>query len=325
MPAIEDFYLPFPSGINQHVASTHAHTLAWERSMGLVSSKGLVSQYARRRGAALCGRMLPRAELADLNLLSDINDLGFLIDDYFGIPPGNTPSVAREMVAELTEVMYRAPTALPPSRPSVFGRAFAQVWERSTVGMSPKWCARWAGHWKDFFDGCLIEVEFCSRGEVPTLDAYTILRRKTCAMIIIPDLTERFGGFEISEHLYNAPELQEMFDIELDVCAHINDILSVDREESAGHMFNLVLLREHHLGDTRQESVQHVYRLIRHRVERFLGLKDELRLTGPYLALQAVERAHLASVVETLQDVMRGLLDWTLLDTGRYLGNEHEQ
>ncbi|MEY9842785.1 terpene synthase family protein [Streptacidiphilus sp. EB103A] len=322
MPALEDFYLPFPSGINQHVASTHAHTLAWERSMGLASSEGLVSQYARRRGAALCGRMLPRVGLAELNLLSDINDLGFLIDDYFGVPPGNRPDVARDMVAELTERMFRAATAVAPPRPSVFGRAFAQVWERSTAGMSAQWCARWAGHWKDFFDGCLTEVEFRSRGEVPALDAYTILRRKTCAMIIIPDLAERFGGFEISDHLYCTPELQAMFEIELDVCAHINDILSAAREEAAGHMFNLVLLREHHLGETREESVQHVHALIRRCVERFLGLKDEIRLTGPYLTLRAVDRANLESIVATLQDVMRGLLDWTFLDTGRYLGDE---
>ncbi|MFD7583887.1 terpene synthase family protein [Kitasatospora sp. NPDC059811] len=66
---------------------------------------------------------------------------------------------------------------------TVVGRAFADLWRRSSEGMPLRWRHRPAEHWRRYRQGYVTEAEHRRRGAVPTVEEHLRLRGRRSAPI----------------------------------------------------------------------------------------------------------------------------------------------
>ncbi|MFI6764712.1 terpene synthase family protein [Streptomyces sp. NPDC050355] len=150
------------------------------------------------------------------------------------------------------DVMASSGGVLDGSGPLV--AAFAEVWRRLSQGASAEWIDRTARHWDWYFDAYAEEADNRAHRRIPTVEEHFALRRKSGFVYAMIDLSQKAHGFELPRHAYDDPVLRRMLDITADVVDTLNDVHSVEKEESRGDLHNLVLAIERESGCDRRAS-----------------------------------------------------------------------
>ena len=290
MPQRSDAVLPFTTRANPDVPRARARHLAWVRAHGLLADEAQLRRYGSWRLTDLVGYAYPGARGDDLDLATDSVCLGFPLDDAFDGPLGRHPERAVPLIAELCAIPRRAPGARP-RLDLPLTRAYADVWQRTAVGMSAAWRERAARHLGRFFRSYLAEARNRSSGEALTEAAYVRLRRESVGTGPCFDLIERTGHFEVPPAAHASGELRTLTRCAGDVIFLGNDLHSLAREESRGDPHNLVLIREHATGCTRAEATAYVTAEIRKRVRLFTTVSRRLPRLCARLGLGPADRA----------------------------------
>lgn len=319
MPQSVHFTIPFPSRISPDVDRARERNLDWTWNHRLVRSAAGLREYASWDLAQAAARTYPDAVGDDLDMLVNWFGFAFLFDDQFdasGDLPAQVSAVAREMIA----IPFRPP-ATPPDIVCPVTLAWVEIWPQMCAGMSETWQNRFASNWARFMAAAVCEIHLAAHREVIDLESYAALRQHTVGLQHSLDAVERVGGFEVPPQVQAHPVMRRLRRATTDCIAYMNDVHSLDREESRGDRHNLVIVLQRHLRCSRSaaldEAIRMTYELLDEVVElhgRVPAMCDELRLTDAERA--AVERA-----VAGTGDWIRGNYEWGLA-SGRYAVGE---
>jgi pentalenene synthase len=314
MPRGIELHIPFPRRISRDVLRARHVCLQWPGSFGLLDTPAAQARHLRADYAQLASRFHPMATGADLDLGVDQMSWFFLFDDLFDGPLGKRP----DKVSELVEVTASALRSRLPASAPMIAHAFADLWQRTCHGMSRTWQLRSATHWQRYLIGYCCEAELRVSGRHANSAEHLRLRRDTIGVQPTLDMAERVGHFEVPSALFDAPELVEMRGLAAEVTSIHNDICSVEKEEAAGDVHNLVFILQREQGISRDEAVADMSSMLARRVTRFLELEAGLPGLCARLGLCPTERDACARYDnDALRTVMRGDFDWAE-ESGRY-------
>lgn len=298
MPQDIEFTLPFPVRPSRDRGQALDRSLAWATRHGLIVTPVDESRYRNSDIAGLMAKWLPDADGADLDLAVDAVVVGTLLDDQIDGPLGTDAEAVAQVCAELVAVTDPNATAVPRAP---LGRAFADVWRRLSHQASPEWLARTRMHWRWYFDAYVDETVNRVRQSVLGVEEYFLLRRRSGFVYAMIDLSEKACGFETSNADRQPPGVGRMLEISTDVIDTLNDVHSLEKEESRGDMHNLVLVMERERRCTRGESMATIRTMVDSWCQEFEIVAHQL--SGQRDAVQRL--------IGCMRDAMSGYLAWS--------------
>lgn len=306
--------LPFPLRLSPHRAIADARHQQWLAAYDMLGSSLSPAAYARWDVAGLAALSYPDCTPDELALATDLMGFYFLFDDQFDGPVGHHPSQVAEICDELTDVLHgRRPTdALSPCT-----RAFENLWQRITCGMSDRWRARATYDWEWYFASHPAEAAGRRGGQPPDREGYLILRRGTAAMETVLDMVERLGRFEVAPAAFHCPHLRQLRQLAADIPSLSNDVRSYAVEAPRGDVNNLVMIVQRERGCTLEEAGSAVLSEAQVMVERYTRLMDELPRIYRELELGAEQTRIAGRYADGLTAWLTGYLSWESR-TGRY-------
>lgn len=208
MPRGVMLHIPFPSRISPDVEVVRPGQLSWPRSFDLLATPDEEAHHLRGGYAELAARFHPTAIGADLTLAVDQLTWYFLFDDSFDGPLGEVPEDVRRRTDEVSSVLDAPSGRRTRTEPIVI--AFADLWARSSDGMSASWCARAARNWRSYLCGYVAEAVNRAQRAAPSFTDLLALRSETIGVQGVLDLAERVGHFELPEPVYHSSLLTSM-------------------------------------------------------------------------------------------------------------------
>lgn len=260
--------------------------------------------------------MYPYATGENLDLVADHMGFWYPFDDQFDSPLGLDPARSSRVCEELIAVLHNDRGGLPAGS-SLAARAFADLWSRSTAGMSKAWRARAAHNWEYYFASYPQEVIARRDGVVPDWESFLRLRIGVSAMSTVADLCERVGGFEVPAVAFHSLPLIEMRKLTEELPCLANDVYTLDREEPRGDVVNLILVIEKQERCSRNAAITTAYELFNQRLHRFSELKEQVPELGNRLGLDPEQQADLDRYADALEYLITGYHSWGI-DTARH-------
>ncbi|MFJ8046206.1 hypothetical protein ACIRBX_37435 [Kitasatospora sp. NPDC096147] len=306
--------LPFPHRRNPHqteAARLHAEWL--HRHRELASPTGEVG-YQGWDVPELAALTYPECSAEDLGLAADLMGFYFLFDDQFDDGLGRRPEDVAEICERLAALVYSPrPVGSTPTE-----RAFADLWRRSTEGMSPRWRARAAYNWELYFGSHPAEAAGRIASRPPDREGYLTLRRGTAAMETIFDMIERLGRFEVPQAVLHHPVLRQLRQLAADIPSLTNDVRSYAQELARGDVANLVMIVQRERGCSTDEAASVVLAEAQGMADRVGELMTELPEVYRLLRLTVADRHAAHRYADGLAAWTAGYLRWELR-TGRYV------
>ncbi|MFB7499650.1 hypothetical protein ACFC09_34070 [Streptomyces sp. NPDC056161] len=279
MPQDIVFHLPFAADVSPDADDARRRSLDWCGRRGLVAHPVNRQRFLRWDIAGLMAAWVPRATGERLDLTVDAVVVATFLDDQFDGPLAAQPRRVAAACRAFTDVIASGGAAPAGAGPLV--GAFAQVWRRLAHRASPDWLESTGQHWQWYLNAYAEEAGNRAHRHVPTRAEYFALRRRSGFVYAMLDLSQRAYGFELPPRLYADPTVRRMLDITADVVDTLNDVHSVEKEESRGDLHNLVLVIEHELGCDRDTAIVEIQRLIHSWCAEFVALEDRLGKRTP--------------------------------------------
>ncbi|MFE3499285.1 terpene synthase family protein [Kitasatospora sp. NPDC059160] len=320
MPQDTAFTLPFDTATSPDADAARRRSLLWSRRQGLVADPVDEARFLRWDIAGLMAVWNPRTSGARLDLTVDAVVVATFLDDHVDGPPADRPERVGAVCADFARVI--AAGGRPPAGAGPLLRAFGDVWQRLADGASPAWLERTGQHWQWYLGAYAQEARNRAHRRVPTLAEYAELRRRSGFVYAMLDLSQKAYGFELPDRLYTQPVVRRMADITADVVDTLNDVHSVEKEESRGDVHNLVLVIENDPGRARSrdrsrdhgrdgapdhaDSIREIQGMVTAWCEEFLVLEQRLASgVGPREAGAA------ALITDCMRTAMSGYLEWS--------------
>ncbi|GLF97023.1 terpene synthase family protein [Streptomyces yaizuensis] len=274
MPHVE-FHVPFEKRDNPDLPAVRAHNLAWLEHFGLVVGEQAQRQYLKAGVADFCSMAHPGARGEDLDAVVDAWSWTVFPDDLFDGPAGRDPGTVTRVCRRFAAIVDDWPRTRPdPGNP--METALHDMWGRLTAGMPASWVRHRGRLWTAFIMSQADEAGNRDRGHPPALDDYLPMRRVTIA--VRPTLlVERVGRFQVPGAITTHPLWRRLHDRWIDVVSHVNDVYSLEKDESFGEVSNIVLVLEHHQRLTRDRAIRTVQDLVQAKTTELQRLQDTLR------------------------------------------------
>ncbi|GAB2661958.1 terpene synthase family protein [Nocardia goodfellowii] len=311
MPGALEFDVPFTSRISPDVNQAREHGLSWLRSYGLLSNTVDADNFLAFRLADAAATCWPDARGADLCVATDFSGWTRIADDMFIAQPAAALYSVTEVERLLETALGNEPLVSENHCPTPMTSSFADLWTRLTDGMSPTWQRRIADALLRFFAACRTEVDNRRRERVPTVADYRRLRRDSVFTDALFALTERTSHLEAPAILFANPRFLALRDAGTDLAAFINDLYSLDIEESQGDCHNLALVLQHELDCSRDDAIARVQHEITALTRDFLALEAGLPALYRSLNLSAPQQKAASHYVDGIRNIVATTRDWS--------------
>ncbi|AOR30019.1 hypothetical protein BFF78_02055 [Streptomyces fodineus] len=257
MPQDIVFHLPFAPEVGPDADGARRRSLDWCRRQGLVAHPVDQERFLRWDIAGLMAAWVPRAAGDRLDLTVDAVVVATLLDDPFDGPLAAQPRRVAAACRAFTDVITSGAGAGAgaPAGAGPLVCAFGQVCRRLAYQASPAWLESTGRHWQRYLNAYAVEAGNRAQHRIPTRAEHFALRRDSGFVQAMPDLSQKAYDFELPPHLSTDPKVRRMLDITADVVDTVNDVHSVEKEESRGDVHNLVLVIEHELGCDRDAAI----------------------------------------------------------------------
>jgi len=321
MPQEVFFAIPFEPALSPHLEWARAEHTQWVRERGLTRSAEGLAEYLSWDLAQMVARNYPYSSAEDTVTLMNWFAVSFLLDDQFADEGSERAERVGEVCREMITICFR-PLGAPAEVVCPITTAWAEVWAQLADGMSETWVNRFASSWARFMAAHATEVRRAATDDPPTLEEYRLLRRQTVGMYHALDMNERAHRFEVPPQVQAHEVMRAMRTCATDTIAYMNDIHSLEREESRGDAHNLVtvLRREH--GLTREEGLAQAIRMARAELDEYIRLEGRLSKVCAELGLDVDQRHAVDLAVDGIRNWIRGNHDWAR-STGRYDRSAH--
>jgi hypothetical protein len=309
--ALPPIYCPFPTECHPHVEAVEHHTQAWVRQFHLVQAGGALERFRAARFAWLNARAAARAEVADLELLTDWVVWIFLLDDHFDDGTfGRSPAHLATWIVQYMAILEGGDDALITDGPTT--NSLREWWGRAQGRSTAAWRERFIDVARDYFAGCQWEAQNRAKGHLPGMAEYVAMRRQTSALRTVFTLGELTEGATLPARVLAHPALRELADVANDAVAWFNDLISLRKEIERDDPHNWARVFARETGCSTAAAVRCLAEAHNDRVRRYMALERTL----PTFAA-ATTRA-LRRYLHTFRGWMRGNIDWAT-NSGRYL------
>ena len=296
------FELPFPGRVSPDIKRAQEQSVSWARRHLLIVDEAGEERVRDWDIAGLMARWVPDAVGADLDLAVDTVLVATVLNDEFDSPLGWRSREVDRFCDELAAVIAPEEPAEPRTP---FRRALAEVWGRLTQGASDDWLARHRHHWGWNLEASVVETDTLARHVGPAPEEYFELRRKAGVIHAMMDLSEKACGFETAVQVRQQPAVRRMLEITVDVIDTLDDVHSLEKDESRGDCHNLVLVLEHAQGWSRSRALAEITGMVCAWCAEF---EDRAALLADLGNRAAGETSRL---VDCMRDAMSGYLAWS--------------
>ncbi|WP_426734064.1 terpene synthase family protein [Myxococcus faecalis] len=310
-----NFPMPFVSLCSPDRDAARQRNLEWARRCGLVVSDVDARRYRAWDIADLTARWLPHASGAALDLGLDAIIVATLIEEQFDGAQDLSPERTQDDCDALLAVLQEQGAGPVPE--GVLATALADVWKRTCQGASLEWRRRAARHWRCYIEAFPEEAWWRQSDRAQTRDGYLELRRKSGAVYLMTDLTEKANGFETTERARQVPGVRRLLDLTADLIDTMNDVCSVEKELTRGDVHNLVLVLQAERGWSRERALAEAHDDMRRWCKEFLEIEAGLAEVCARHPLSREETNNLLRLTQGLKESIGGHPDWYRV-TGRY-------
>jgi hypothetical protein len=284
-----------------------SRNLAWVRRFGIATGELDLARVASIRCGSFAAHTYPAATEQVVQLGADLIAWLYLFDDRVGeAVDGTDPEVVRQRFCSYEAAVH----GLLPARPNAFHLALSDLTTRALLlGVDTTWLERFARSFRSYFDGCLEELPFRRRGQIPSLCEYRTVRAKSVGAYPVFDLIELATGRLLDADEAKRPDCLIPREHASLLCAWVNDIYSFPKEKHDADPLNLVtvLSKERRLGEG--DAIDAAIALFNAELEQFNDLTVRIRQRAVTPALDAY--------LTGLSDWVYGNGQWTQL-CGRY-------
>lgn len=256
----------------------------------------------RLRSGWLAAYTTPHASPHTLQLITDWCSWFFVHDDYCdegGI--GRNPSDMTRMHSRFLNIVYGA---APDDSDIALTFAFHNLWHRTAAMVSSVWQQQFTTHLDTFFQAGVWEATNRTKGEIPRLADYVLMRPYTGGMFAFLDLVEMAESLELPPDLRRHPTVQQLLSMTANIVSWANDVLSLPKELKLGDIHNLVFSIQQEYQLSIQAAIEHAAHLHNQEVERFMEVEAALPHFG------VLEDEILGRYTLALRTLIRGSLEW---------------
>ncbi|MEU9237701.1 terpene synthase family protein [Streptomyces subrutilus] len=319
---IPDIYMPHRLSLSPHLAHAREESVAWARRMGLLDPQpgdpgSAIWTEAKLRGYdfAVCSAGIdPDATAEALALSACWLTWGTYGDDYYPVvfAQGRNLPAAKAATARLV-AMIPVDHADRPEPATAMERALADLWVRTSAGMSAKQRTEFRATLVDMLESWLWEVDNQIQNRIPDPVDYAEMRRRTFGSYLTMYLC-RLGhqGRGIPEEIYASGTIRSMENAVADAASLVNDIFSYQKEvEVEGEVHNYLLVTRNFFDIGYPEALHICHSLMTRRTEEFEHIvANQLPLLYDDWKLGEEARGALDAYVGELKDWHAGILNW---------------
>lgn len=296
-------FCPFQSRLNRHVTDVQSKSVDWAERMDLIHGDSQRDKLAGARIAYLVARAFPESEQLPLQIAADWTTLFCIADDY--AERLSDPAKVTEYFLGLISQFRLGEQPRDP-----FGRALADLRDRTSAIASEWWVHRFADHIQDIFIGFAWESINRERRSYCNLHSYEVLRQTTVGLYPQFHLAILTDGIELPISCWDHPQVERLMAAASNCVGWANDIFTYEKELQAGETHNLVFVLMETEGMSLPEALREAISMHNQEIEDFVLLTEALDDFGPHTA-------EVRRLVDVLAAWIGGHLEWAQ-ETGRY-------
>ncbi|MFD6231193.1 germacradienol/geosmin synthase [Streptomyces sp. NPDC060232] len=319
---IPEIYMPHRLTLSPHLAHAREESVAWSRRTGLLDPQpgdpgSAIWSEEKLRGYdfAVCSAGIdPDATPGALALNACWLTWGTYGDDYYPVvfAQAKNLAAAKATTARLI-AMIPVDHAEQPQPSTALERGLADLWVRTSAGMSVRQRAEFRATLVDMLESWLWEVDNAVLNRIPDPVDYAEMRRRTFGSRLTMYLC-RLGheGRGIPEEIYASGTIRSLENAVADAACLINDIYSYQKEvEFEGEVHNHILVTRNFFDIGYPEALHICHALMTQRTEEFEHIvATQLPVLYDDWKLDAGARAALDAYVQELKDWHAGVLNW---------------
>jgi hypothetical protein len=298
---IPPVYSPISPAIHPRHELIDQQTAVWARRFDIGSAELREKLIAQDIGT-FAARILPEGDEQVISLLADFVLWLFGVDDGH-CEEGELGTDPRELAPELSRLLRIAQN---PETDMLAGDALADglrdLSRRMQRHGTPAQVARWVDALREYFLSVVWEASHRSKGTVPGLNDYTLMRLYDGATSVVMPLLEMGYGYELQPHERDSTAVRAAAEMAYFLITWDNDLFSYHKE-SRGQRYYLNVLRvlEHHHG---LDAAQALEVAVAQR-DRVMGLFLRLRAH-----LSASGSPQLRQYLDSIAAFIRAAQDW---------------
>jgi selina-4(15),7(11)-diene synthase len=297
---VPPIYSPFPSAIHPRHIAINKRTAAWAEAF--IGSDELCGKLVKQDIGTFAARILPEGREEVISVLADFIIWLFGVDDghceegELGERPGELAGTLSRMlrIAQNPEVPMLVNDPLANGLRDLHHR----IAEHGTAGQ----VARWVDALREYFLSVVWEAHHRSKGTIPDLNDYTLMRIYDGATSVVLPLLEMGQGYELHPSERDQKRVRAVAEMASFIITWDNDIFSYHKESrSSRYYLNALRVLEHEHGLAPVEALNTAIAQRDRVLCLFLNLVQDLhRHASPQL------RQYLRS----LGHFIRGSQDW---------------
>ncbi|WP_037574008.1 terpene synthase family protein [Phaeacidiphilus oryzae] len=316
-PPRHSLEVPYPPRSNKHLDAAAARHIDWLTGHGMLGGQDAVDLYEAWGVEDLTARLFPETDEDGLTLAFDLFGFYFLFDDQFDGEVGIRPRLAAEVCQPLIEITHGDYTGAGRSPVTA---SFADLWQRLTRGMSPRWSARAAANWEWYLAshaneaaGRSLAAEQRAAGKrvvFPDRSSFMIVRHGASGAETVMDAIERINRIEVPPAAFHSPQLRLLRQLAGDIPGICNDVCSYAKELPRGDVYNMVAVVQHQQQCTLEEAYKIVLAECQWMIDQCWRLSRQVPALCRRLGLNEEETDAVVRYADGMGDWIRGYLDW---------------
>ncbi|OXI17927.1 terpene synthase family protein [Burkholderia sp. AU15512] len=322
MPIV-DFDVPFSASLHPQLAALVDAHEQWLREKGLAGSEPAVQSLMKTDLPLAVAWMWGNIPFEDNRIICDTMMWAAVFDDYCVRNNGDLARV-RPVLERVIEIVRDPDAFAPQSGPE---SAWLDIWARVREGdMSSEWRARFLRDLGDYFQRLLEETEeHAADTWDPDVQTYLRKRVRSYAYHMLLDLGERGNAIELPSALLGSGYIEDVAFVCFAACCIVNDVVSLEREESEGERNNIVIQLTHGHGMSRAHAIAESQQIVARLCQDFIALKSGMPAWCESMGLDAALQEQLGRYVAMMEGIMRGNYEWHRAMPGRYLPENHTE
>lgn len=307
-------YCPFSPAIHPQVKEAAIHTDAWVASFHLHTGTAY-QQYQADKFAWLGARCYPEAALEQLQIANDFMVLLFALGDLLDDQRQRSqltekPEQLSTLVEHFIAVIHHRHLPVSKATTPVLA-AWADLWPRIERISPATGTARLAQGLTALLHAALSESGH-KRKQQPSVAQYMAKRPYLAGAAISTGIIPIIEGIWLADEVLQHPVLTELEQLSHNLLCWSNDLFSFSKEQADGDAHNLVSILQQERGLTLDEALLCVAAIYNTDMRRFVALSRQLP------AFDAATDQAVAKYVDALRRHIRGHIDWSEKDSGRY-------
>ncbi|WP_237321918.1 selina-4(15),7(11)-diene synthase [Streptomyces sp. JJ36] len=241
-------YSPIPPAIHPRHEVIDRQTAEWATAFR-IGSEELRRKLIAHDIGTFAARILPEGRQEVVGILADFIIWLFGVDDGH-CEEGELGGEPGELVAELSRLLRVAQNPeVPMLTQDPLADGLRDLRRRIGVHGTPGQVARWVETLREYFLSVAWEASHRSRGTVPDLNDYTLMRLYDGATSVVLPLLEMGHGYELHPSEREHTTVRAAAEAAYFIITWDNDLFSYHKESRAQHYYlNVLRVLEHHHG-----------------------------------------------------------------------------